>query len=126
MLADRGVRLEESVKYIQRALELEPNNGAYLDSLGWVYFKMGRYDLAEPPLEADARLMHNDPTIHEHLGNLYLRMGKTDRAQEEWQRALKEWPAAVSSDFDAEQAKELQKQLDELKGHPPHDKTAEK
>ena len=46
MLADRGVRLEESVKYIQKALELEPNNGAYLDSLGWAYFKMGRYDLA--------------------------------------------------------------------------------
>ncbi|PYV17720.1 MAG: hypothetical protein DMG21_07550, partial [Acidobacteria bacterium] len=40
MLADRGVRLEESVKYIQKALELEPNNGAYLDSLGWAYFKM--------------------------------------------------------------------------------------
>ena len=49
MLADRGVRLEESVKYIQKALELDPNNGAYLDSLGWAYFKMGRYDLAAPP-----------------------------------------------------------------------------
>src|SRR5208283_3440835 len=93
MLADRGVRLDESVKYIQKALELEPNNGAYLDSLGWAYFKMGRYDLAQPPLEAAARLIQNDPTIHEHLGNLYLRMGKTARAQEEWQRALKEWPA---------------------------------
>jgi tetratricopeptide (TPR) repeat protein len=126
MLADRGIRLDESVKYIQKALELEPNNGAYLDSLGWVYFKMGRYDLAEPPLEAAARLIQNDPTIHEHLGNLYLRMGKTARAQEEWQRALKEWPTAVSSDFDADQAKELQKQLDELKSHPVHDKTAEK
>ena len=77
MLADRGVRLEESVKYIQKALELEPNNGAYLDSLGWAYFKMGRYDLAEPPLEKAASKIQNDPTIHEHLGNLYLRMGKT-------------------------------------------------
>jgi tetratricopeptide (TPR) repeat protein len=118
--------LDESVKYIQKALELEPNNGAYLDSLGWAYFKMGRYDLAQPPLEAAARLIQNDPTIHEHLGNLYLRQGKTARAQEEWQRALKEWPAAVSSDFDADQAKELQKQLDELKSHMAHDKTAEK
>lgn len=126
MLADRGVRLEESVKYIQKALELEPNNGAYLDSLGWAYFKMGRYDLAEPPLEAAARLIQNDPTIHEHLGNLYLRMGQPARAQEEWQRALKEWPAAVSSDFDADQAKQLQKQLDELKSHGAHDKLSEK
>jgi tetratricopeptide (TPR) repeat protein len=125
MLADRGVRLEESVKYIQKALELEPNNGAYLDSLGWAYFKMGRYDLAETPLESAARLIQNDPTIHEHLGNLYLRQGKTAMAQEEWQRALKEWPEAGSSDFDAEQAKQVQKQLDELKNHSGHGKSPE-
>jgi tetratricopeptide (TPR) repeat protein len=124
MLADRGVRLEESVKYIQKALELEPNNGAYLDSLGWAYFKMGRYDLAESPMEAAARLIQNDPTIHEHLGNLYLRMGKTAQAQEEWQRALKEWPNAVSSDFDAEQAKHLQKELDDLKTQTAHGKSS--
>ncbi|MGA3328444.1 MAG: tetratricopeptide repeat protein [Terriglobia bacterium] len=124
MLADRGVRLEESVKYIQKALVLEPNNGAYLDSLGWAYFKMGRYDLAVTPLENAARLIQNDPTIHEHLGNVYLRQGKTARAQEEWQRALKEWPDAVSSDFDAEQAKELQKQLDDLKSHSEHAKSS--
>ncbi len=54
MLADRGVRLDESVKYIQKALSLEPGNAAYLDSLGWAYFKMGRYDLAESPLEKAA------------------------------------------------------------------------
>ena len=68
MLADRGVRLDESVKYIKKALELDPNNGAYLDSLGWADYKMNRYDLAATPLERAARLMQNDPTIHEHLG----------------------------------------------------------
>jgi tetratricopeptide (TPR) repeat protein len=117
MLADRGVRLEESVKYIQKALELEPNNGAYLDSLGWAYFKMKRLDLAESHLEKAARLISSDPTIQEHLGHLYLQMGKKQQAQEAWERALKEWPTAVSSDFDAEQAAKLQKQLDELKLH---------
>ncbi len=115
MLADRGVRLEESVRYIKKALELEPNNGAYLDSLGWAYYKMNRYDLAEPPLEKAARLISNDPTIHQHLGHLYLQMGRELQAEQEWERALKEWPQAVSSDFDAEQAAKLQKQLDELK-----------
>jgi tetratricopeptide (TPR) repeat protein len=123
MLADRGVRLEESVKYIQKALEIEPNNGAYLDSLGWAYFKMARYDLAAPPLEKAAQKIPNDPTIREHLGDLYLHMGKPARAEEEWERALKEWPQAVSSDFDAEQAKKLQKQLDDLKSHLGHKKT---
>ena len=52
-------------------------------------------------------------------------MGKTGQAQEEWQRALKEWPDAVSSDFDAEQAKQLQKQLDDLKSHSGHGKTSD-
>jgi tetratricopeptide (TPR) repeat protein len=117
MLADRGVRLEESVKYIQKALELEPNNGAYLDSLGWAYFKMQRLDLAESHLENAARLISSDPTVQEHLGHLYLQQGKERQAQEAWERALKEWPTAVSSDFDAEQAAKLQKQLDELKLH---------
>ena len=125
MLADRGVRLEESVKYIQQALNLDPVNGAYLDSLGWAYFKMGRYDLAAPPLEKAASKIQDDPTIHEHLGNLYLRMGKTAKAQEEWQRALKEWPTAVSSDFDADQAEQLQKQLDDLKNHAGHGKPSD-
>jgi len=126
MLADRGVRLEESVKYIQKALELEPNNGAYLDSLGWAYYKMNRFDQAANQLEKAARLISSDPTIHEHLGHTYLQLGKKREAQQLFERALKEWPTAVSSDFDADQAAKLQKQLDELKttlaneGAPTH------
>jgi len=115
LLADRGVRLEESVKYIQKALQVEPNNGAYLDSLGWAYYKMNRLDLAQPPLEKAARLISNDPTILEHLGHVYVGLGKKKEAQQEWERALREWPNAVGSEFDAEQAAKLQKQLDELK-----------
>lgn len=115
MLADRGVRLEESVQYIQKALETDPNNGAYLDSLGWAYFKMNRLDLAEVNLEKAARLISDDPTIHEHLGRLYLQMGKKRQAEQAWQRAVEEWPHAVSSDFDAEHAAKLRKELDDLK-----------
>jgi tetratricopeptide (TPR) repeat protein len=115
MLADRGVRLDESVKYIQTALRLDPNNGAYLDSLGWAYYKMDRCDLAEPHLEKAARLMSDDPTILEHLGRVYLRMGKDTQAEQEWERALKEWPQSASSDFDADQAAKLQHELDDLK-----------
>lgn len=126
MLADRGVRLDESVKYIQKALEIEPNNGAYLDSLGWAYYKMSRPDLAEPHLAKAARLISGDPTIQEHLGHVYLELGKTQAAQEAWERALREWPNAVSSDFDAEQAARLQKQLDELKVRLAKEKTAQR
>lgn len=126
MLADRGVRLDESVRHIQKALKLEPNNGAYLDSLGWAYYKMKRYDLAEGPLEKAARLVGDDPTIHDHLGHLYLQMGKRQQAREAWERALKEWPNSLSSEFDAEQAARLQKQLDELKLRPSKEKSARK
>lgn len=124
MLADRGVRLEESVKYIQKALEVEPNNGAYLDSLGWAYYKMDRLDLAQAPLERAVRLMVGDPTVQEHLGNLYFKLGKRTEAEQQWEQALKEWPAAVGSDFDEKEAVKVRKQLDDLKqsmakGKPP-------
>ena len=50
MLADRGVRLDEAVGYIKKAVQMEPQNGAYLDSLGWAYYKLGNYPLAEENL----------------------------------------------------------------------------
>jgi tetratricopeptide (TPR) repeat protein len=115
MLADRGVRLEESVQYIQQALKTDPNNGAYLDSLGWAYLKMHRPDLAEAPLERAGRLISDDPTVLEHLGNLHLELGKARLAEQEWERALQQWPSALGSDFDAEAAARLQKRLDDLK-----------
>jgi uncharacterized protein HemY len=76
---------------------------------------MDRCDLAEPHLEKAARLMSDDPTILEHLGRVYLRMGKDTQAEQEWERALKEWPQSASSDFDADQAAKLQHELDDLK-----------
>lgn len=115
MLADRGVRLDESVKYIQKALKVEPDNAAYLDSLGWAYLKMNRLDLAQAPLEKAAQKLKGDPTVQEHLGNLYFRMGKKMEAEQQWEQALKEWPSALGSDFDAEQAAKLRKELDDLK-----------
>ena len=89
MLADRGVRLEESVRYIKDALKIEPNNGAYLDSLGWAYYKMKRNDAAQVSLQKAVQLISNDPTIREHLGYVYLALGKKAKALQEWEHALK-------------------------------------
>jgi tetratricopeptide (TPR) repeat protein len=114
MLADRGIQLEQSVQYIKKALQLEPNNGAYLDSLGWAYYKMARYDLALAPLQKAATLLSNDPTVLEHLGHLYLKLGKEKEAAEEWELALKKWPNSSNGDFDAAQAAKLQKRLSQL------------
>ena len=115
MLADRGVRLDESIKYIKEALQLEPNNGAYLDSLGWAYYKMNQFDQAQAPLEKAARLIVDDPTIREHLGYVYLRLGKKAQAQQEWEHALQVWHKSDSSDFGPEQANKLRKELNHLK-----------
>ncbi|HVA01671.1 MAG TPA: tetratricopeptide repeat protein [Terriglobia bacterium] len=115
MLADQGVRLEESVKYIERALRLEPNNGAYLDSLGWAYYKMNRYERAEAPLQKAVQLISNDPTVREHLGYVYLALGKKVEAQREWEHALKVWHKTSASDFGPEQAAKLRKKLNQLK-----------
>ena len=75
MLANRGTRLDESLGYIRRAVALDPQNGAYLDSLGWVYYKMGNDELAEENLRRAAERMGDDPTIHDHLGELYMKTG---------------------------------------------------
>lgn len=88
MLADRGVRLDEAIKYISLALERDPGNGAYLDSLGWAYFKRGEYSRAEELLVAAAAAMAQESEIHDHLGDLYQAMGRTDDAIKAWENAL--------------------------------------
>ena len=71
MLADKGTKLPEALKLIRKAVEQEPMNGAYLDSLGWAYFKLGQYELAEENLRQAVERDQTDPTVHEHLGDLY-------------------------------------------------------
>ncbi len=88
MLADRGVRLPEAVQYVQQALDLDPNNGAYLDSLGWAYFKLNDLQKAEKYLMQAVELEKKDPVIHDHLGDVYLKAGNLEKAQEFWKRSL--------------------------------------
>ena len=111
MLADRGIRLQESVRYIQKALQMEPNNGAFLDSLGWAYFKLHNFDLAEVNLEAAAKRITRDPTIHDHLGHLYYQTGRKQQARDSWERALEEWPVPQGNDFDAQRAQKIRERL---------------
>ena len=86
--AERGTNLDEALSFVRRALELDPWNGAYLDSLGWVYFRMGRYDDARKPLEQAARTFPHDPTVLDHLGDVYGKIGERELAVAAWNRAL--------------------------------------
>ena len=108
MLADRGVRLEESLDLIKRAVDLDPNNGAYLDSLGWAYFKLNRIDEAELYLKKALDRVRKDSTIHEHLGDVYYRKGAYEEARAAWELSLK-------CGQDEEEIRKVQKKVDDLK-----------
>jgi tetratricopeptide (TPR) repeat protein len=88
MLADRGVRLEESVGYLKKALEIDPDNGSYLDSLGWAYFKGNKLDLADDNLKRAADQLKTNSVIQDHYGELLARQGRYDEAIAAWTRAL--------------------------------------
>ena len=112
MLADENVRLAEAQDYIKRAVDLEPGNYAFLDSLGWVYFRMNRLDDAEQQLSRSLQLMGNDPTIHDHLGDVYFKQGKLKLAISQWQSSLKAWNSSAPSDVEPEEVAKVQKKLD--------------
>jgi tetratricopeptide (TPR) repeat protein len=115
MNADRGVKLEESLNYIKQAVTFEPNNGAYLDSLGWVYYKLGKYDQAEENLTKAEAHMNNDPTVQEHLGDLYQKTGRLKLAAAHWERSVQEWNKTVPAEQDTEAYAKVQQKLDAAK-----------
>ena len=115
MNADRGVRLDESLNYIKQAVSLDPTNGAYLDSLGWAYFRLGKFDLAEENLTKASRRMSSDPTVQEHLGDLYQKTGRLRLAAAHWERAIDEWNKTVPPEVDNEEMAKTQQKLDAAK-----------
>ena len=115
MLADRGVRLEEATALIQRAVKQEPTNGAYLDSLGWAYYKASKLAEAEEYLQKATERDGHDPTILGHLADVYLKMGQTDRAVSLMEKARTEWQRAVPSDYEPDKVSDLDAQLKMLK-----------
>jgi len=111
MLADKGMRLPEALKDIRKAVELEPMNGAYLDSLGWVYFKMGEYELAEENLRQAVERDQTDPTVHDHLGDLYEKTGRIRLAAAQWELSLAEYAKSVAADVEPADVAKVQRKL---------------
>lgn len=87
-LVERGEKLVEALDMIERAVAIQPQNGAIVDSLGWVLFEMGDYENAVVHLENAAALEAVDPVINDHLGDAYWAVGRTVEAQFQWHRAL--------------------------------------
>ena len=87
MWIESGVELERAVEMVRKAVELDPDNGAYIDSLGWGYYQLGRFEEAREALERASRLVQ-DPTIYEHLGDVYAALGDRAEARRAYRRAM--------------------------------------
>jgi len=89
MWADHNMNLDEAEAMIKRALEMDPNNASYLDSLGWVEFRKGKFDQAlNNLLTAAGTADHEDPVIFEHIGDAYFKLNRLSEAVASWQKAL--------------------------------------
>jgi tetratricopeptide (TPR) repeat protein len=88
MYADKNIKLDEALQLIEKALAYEPENGAFLDSLGWVYYHQGKLDKALAYLKSSAKLIGNDPVVFDHLADVYQKMGKHLEAAEYYEKAL--------------------------------------
>jgi len=113
MWAEKGEHLDEALALVKRAVALEPDNGAYVDSLGWAHYRLGQYDRARDYLERAARLVPEDATVHEHLGDVYVALGQPDKARDMYRRALS------LSDHNPEQTEQVRRKLDGLDGAAP-------
>lgn len=115
MLGDLGIRLDEAQSLVKRALAEDPYNGAYLDSLGWIYYKQNKLPDAEATLrKALAREAH-DPTIHSHLGDVYAKSGRPELAFAEWEKSLAEWKRVLPADVEPEKVAEVEKKVSQSK-----------
>lgn len=84
---DMGINIDEAFKMLQRAVELAPRDGMIIDSLGWAYYRLGRYEDAVRELEKAVELKPGDPTINDHLGDAYWRVGRRLEARFQWDHA---------------------------------------
>ncbi|MCU1249913.1 MAG: Tetratricopeptide 1 repeat-containing protein [Edaphobacter sp.] len=112
MFADRGVRLPEALTLIRKAVELDPQNYAFLDSLGWVYFKSGQYALAEENLRKANERSNADPTVHDHLGEVYEKTGNLKLAVAQWERSMTEYASSLPADADPADVSKVQHKLE--------------
>jgi tetratricopeptide (TPR) repeat protein len=101
---DKGMNLNEALEMIRKAVELRPNDGYIVDSLGWAYYRLGRWNDAVTELERAVSLRPDDPVINDHLGDAYWKAGRTLEAQFQWRHAR---------DFGAE-GKELERILKKI------------
>ena len=107
MWADSGINLDRAADMLTRAVSQEPRNGAYIDSLGWVYFRQGKLDLAEKHLTDATKLLPRDATVHEHLGDVFAKRG-------DYRRALESYRVALTLDLETKEEAKIRSKIAEV------------
>ena len=87
-LATRGKDISKALEMVQKALTKEPKNGAFLDTMGWIYYKMGRYKQALKFVKASTETREPSAEVFEHLGDIYHKLGNVKKARLYWKKAL--------------------------------------
>jgi tetratricopeptide (TPR) repeat protein len=113
--ADQGKHLNRSLEMTKKAVAAEPDNVAYLDSLGWAYFRLGQFDKAVEYLEKATQDEDPDGVLLDHLGDAYAGAKQTDKALTTWRRAV----SAFEKDAEAEQLEKTKRKIEKLTGDKP-------
>ena len=109
MFAEKGVNLQEAVEILKKAVSKEPENGAFLDSLGWAYYRLGQFEKAEEYLDRAVQYETENEIILDHIGDVAWELGKKDKAKMHWMKSLKLDP----------NNEEVRDKLDRLKSEKP-------
>ena len=112
MLVDHSMKVDEATKLIQKALEIDPDNGAYLDSLGWALYQQGKFNEAELLLVRALDRIGQDPTVHDHLADVYLKLGRTKDAISQWQASIKDFQSPAGADSEPDDIAKVNRKLD--------------
>jgi tetratricopeptide (TPR) repeat protein len=115
MLADRNMKLNEALELIQKAVAAEPANGAYLDSLGWIYYKLNRLPEAEENARKAVDSTPRDATVHDHLGDILMKQSKVREAVAQWEISVKEWNASSPAELEPAELAKVKSKLESAK-----------
>ena len=108
---ERNEHLLRAEQMTTRAVAGDPNNAAYRDSLGWAYYRLGKFNKAKAEFDTARKLNNNDGVIYDHLADTYLQLGDQQQARKMWQRALN----LLDTQKDAQQIELIRKKIEKLR-----------
>ncbi len=120
MLAERGLELDQATAMLQKAVQFDPQNGAYLDSLAWAYYKQGQYAMAEDYERKAVLRQPSDPSLLAHMGEIYAHAGKLPMAIAAWQRSLTQYATSLPADVDPADVSKTQHDLENARTRLAH------